>query len=224
MLSFSKKQNLSFITDYAIEKISFTSVNKIKPFFANLPVDPYLAGSYRFRRFSHVRVLGDRLVKLPHTFFFQSKDYNPLLGDVKREYPELEDGLLELDAFQEMVLTFFDFCRLCSNSTEIGVHQIRIIADPQHVGNPAPEGIHRDGVDLIGIVCIQREQLEGGETHLYQTKDGEPIFTKILNPGELLAFDDREFFHYTTPINAISMENGVRDVFVLTFPGLPYSD
>ena len=224
MLSLPNKQNLNFITSYAVEKISSVSVNRVKPFFENLPVDPYLAGSYRFRRFSHVRVLGHRLVKLPHTFFYQSKDYNPLLGNVKREYPELEDELLECDAFKEMILTFFDFCRLCSNSTEIGVHQIRIIADPQQVGNPAPEGIHQDGVDLVGIVCIQRDQIEGGETHLYQTKEGGPIFTKILNPGEMLAIDDREFFNYTTPINAISIENGVRDVFVLTCPGLPYSD
>ena len=224
MLSLPKKQNLNFITSYAVEKISSVSINKLKPFFATLPVDPYLAGSYRFRRFSHVRVLGHDLVKLPHTFFFQSKDYNPLLGDVKREYAELGDELLKLDAFKEMVLTFFDFCRLCSTPTEIGVHQIRILASPQQLGDPAPEGVHRDGVDLVGIVCIQREQLEGGETHLYQTKEGDPIFTKILNPGELLAFDDREFFHFTTPINAISKENGVRDVFVLTCPGLPDSD
>jgi hypothetical protein len=141
------------------------------------------------------------------------------LGDVAREYLELEDELIQLPDFQTLVLDFFEFCRHCSSSTEVGVHQIRITAD-QQMGNPAPEGIHRDGVDLIGIVCVNRDGIEGGETHLYPAKDRGPVFAKVLAPGELLVVNDHRFFHYTTPVQARSTR-GVRDVFVLTCPGLP---
>ena len=187
----------------------------------DLPADPYLEGNYRLRRLSRFQLSESGLVKLPHNLFFQSQKYNPLLGDVVREYAELDDALTELEDFQKIVWEFFEFCKICSAPKEVGVHQIRIFADSQEIGQPAPEGIHRDGVDLVGIFCVNRERIEGGETHLYKSKDGNPIFSKILNPGELLTFNDHQFFHFTSIIKAISSrEKGIRDVFVFTCPGL----
>ncbi|HCF27855.1 MAG TPA: hypothetical protein DEV81_11805, partial [Cyanobacteria bacterium UBA11049] len=91
---------------------------------------------------------------------------------------------------------------------------------PSNYGNPAPEGIHRDGTDFIGIFSANRENIQGGETHLYIDKKEKPVFKKILHPGELLLVNDREFFHFTTPIKPTSDAQGVRDVFVLTCPSL----
>ena len=34
----------------------------------------------------------------------------------------------------------------------IGVHQIRIIANDDDMGKPAPEGIHRDGFDFVAVI------------------------------------------------------------------------
>ncbi len=222
MLTLLKDQNFNCINDYALERLDSISLDKLKNFFVNLPADPYLKGNYRFRRFSRFKVSSNTLVKLPHSYFFQNKEYNPLLGDVKREYPELDNKLIELEDFQKIVLGFFEFCQLCSTFDEIGVHQIRIAASSQHIGSPAPEGIHRDGVDLVGIFCVNRERIEGGETHLYKSKNDRPVFQKILNLGELLVFNDHQFFHFTSPIKAISSEDGIRDVFVFTCPGLPF--
>jgi hypothetical protein len=222
MLILLKEQNFNCINDYALERINTVSLDKLKRFFVNLPVDPYLKENYRFRRFSRFKVTSNTLVKLPHSYFLQNKEYNPLLGDLKREYPELDNKLIELEDFQKIVLEFFEFCQLCSTFNEIGVHQIRIAASSQHIGSPAPEGIHRDGVDLVGIFCVNRERIEGGETHLYKSKNDRPVFQKILNLGELLVFSDRQFFHFTSPIKAISSEDGIRDVFVFTCPGLPF--
>lgn len=220
MLLSLKNQNVNSFTSYALEALTTVDIDKLKPFFDDLPVDPYLKGSYRFRRLSHFRVEADRLVHLPHRLFFQTKDYNPLLGNVVREYPELADALIELEDFQKTVLEFFEFCKLCSTANEIGVHQIRITSSSQHMGSPAPEGIHRDGVDLVGIFCVQRRGVEGGETHLYRSRQEQPIFDKILNPGELLVFSDRQFFHFTSEIKTSSIKQGIRDVFVFTCPGL----
>lgn len=220
MLNLSKPKEFSCLTSYVLEAITSVDVKPLQRFFADLPADPYLEGNYRFRRLSHFQIAGDRLVKLPHRRLFQSKTYNPLLGDVIREYPELDDELVELEEFQKVLWEFFQFCQLCSTHTEIGVHQIRTTASSQKMGNPAPEGIHRDGVDLVGIFSVNREQIEGGETHLYTDRNGAPVLTKILSPGEFLVFRDDEYFHYTSPVNAIGAGEGVRDVFVLTCPGL----
>lgn len=220
MLSLSKPKEFNCLTSYVLEMVTAVMMNKLQPFFDDLPVDPYLKGNYRFRRLSHFQISGDRLIKLPHRQLFQSKEYNPILGNVVREYPEIDDELIESEDFQKVVWEFFQFCQLCTNYNEVAVHQIRTIASSQQIGNPAPEGIHRDGVDLVGIFSVNRSGIEGGETHLYTEKDSKPAFTKILSPGEFLVFKDSQYFHYTTPVKAIATEQGVRDVFVLTCPGL----
>ncbi len=213
------KPETNCLASYVLEMLSTIHVEQFVPSFDRLPPDPYLKGNYRFRRLSHFKVSGDRLIRLPHRQLFQSKAYNPLLGDVVREYEELEDSLIQQIDFQSMIWEFFQYCQLCSNSNEIAVHQIRTTASSQKLGNPAPEGIHRDGVDLVGIFSVHRYGVEGAETHLYPSKKGDPVFSKVLNPGEFLIFRDNQYFHYTSPIKTIADE-GVRDVFVLTNPGL----
>lgn len=234
MLNLSKpeefvKPEANCLASYVLEMLTAINVDEIKPSFTHLPEDPYLEGNYRFRRLSHFKVVGDphssseaaRLIKLPHRRLFQSKQYNPLLGDVVREYAELEDELVQLEGFQRLIWEFYQFCQLCSTSTEIGVHQIRTTANWGKEGNPAPEGIHRDGVDVVGIFSVNRHGIDGGETHLYKQTDAkQPVFSKVLNPGEFLVFKDDQYFHYTSPVNAIALEQGTRDVFVLTCPGL----
>lgn len=220
MFNLSKPKEYNCLASYVLEMMTAVDVSKFKPFFDDLPADPYLEGNYRFRRLSHFQVAGDRLVTLPHRQLFQSKTYNPLLGDVVREYAELDDRLIELEDFQKMVWEFFQFCQLCTDLNEVGIHQIRTTASSQQMGNPAPEGIHRDGVDLVGIFSVGRSGIEGAETHLYQDKQGSPVFSKVLNPGEFLVFKDDQYFHYTTPVKAMTTELATRDVFVLTAPGL----
>lgn len=204
---------------FTLRKVNSINVASFKPFFNDLPVDPYIKGNYRLRRLSRFMVTGEELIKLPHGHLFQSKEYNPLLGDIKREFAELNDALIQLDVFKTLVLAFADSCKLHPEA-EIGVHQIRTTCSPDNLGNPAPEGIHSDGTDFIGIFAVDRDNIQGGETHLYQAKKEKPIFNKILQPGELLLVNDHEFFHFTTPVKPLTDAQGTRDVFVLTSPSL----
>jgi len=204
---------------FTLRKVNSINPEGFKPFFNNMPIDPYIKGNYRSRRLSRFTVSGDQLIKLPHGYFSQSKEYNPLVGDVKREFAELDDALIELDIFRNLVLAFSDSCKLHPEG-EIGVHQIRIICSPDNLGNPAPEGIHQDGTDFIGIFSVDRDNIQGGETHLYTAKKEKPVFSKVLNPGELLLVNDHEFFHFANPIKPQTDAQGSWDVFVLTSPSL----
>ncbi|MDZ7959929.1 MAG: 2OG-Fe dioxygenase family protein [Aulosira sp. DedQUE10] len=204
---------------FTVRKVNSINLEGFKPFFNDMPIDPYIKGNYRSRRLSRFTVADDKLIKLPHGYLFQSKNYNPLVGDIKREFAELDDALIELDIFKNLVLAFTDSCKLHPEA-EIGVHQIRTTCSPDNLGNPAPEGIHQDGTDLIGIFSVDRENIIGGETHLYTAKKEKPIFNKVLHPGELLLVNDHEFYHFTTPIKPEIAAPGTRDVFVLTSPSL----
>jgi hypothetical protein len=208
---------------FALEKVDSIKLEGFKRFFTDLPVDPYIKGSYRLRRLSRFKISENQLVKLPHGYLFQSKNYNPLVGGIRREYSELDDGLVALDEFKKLVFEFSNYCKL-EPGIEIGVHQIRTTCSPDSYGNPAPEGIHRDGCEFVGIFSVDRDNVEGAETQLYVAKKENPVFNKVLKPGELLLVNDREFFHYTTPIKPVNPAQGTRDVFVLTAPSLLHND
>ncbi|MBW4681141.1 MAG: 2OG-Fe dioxygenase family protein [Microcoleus vaginatus WJT46-NPBG5] len=219
MITVLGSPNLDYAISFALENINSIKLEAFKRFFAEMPVDPYIKGKYRSRRLSRFKISGNDLIKLPHGFFYQGKAYNPLLGDIKREFAELDDQLIALDELKKLVFEFSTYCKLPPD-VDIAVHQIRISCTPSNFGNPAPEGIHRDGCNFVGIFAVDRHNILGGETHLYKAKKEKPLFNKILNPGELLLVNDNEFFHFTTPIKPIADGEGTRDVFVLTAPSL----
>ena len=119
MLTIPKTHTTACPISYALEALQSIGIEEMGKFFGNLPADPYLAGNYRFRRFSRFRVVDDRLVQMPHGYLFQSKDYNPLLGDVNREYEELDPELIALQDFQTIVLEFFEFANCVQRSTRL---------------------------------------------------------------------------------------------------------
>jgi hypothetical protein len=95
------------------------------------------------------------------------------------------------------------------------------VAQPGAPGDPAPEGIHRDGRALVGIFCCGRTRLSGGVTELHSSLTGDeaPLFRAALLPGEGVLVNDRlgeGVFHYTGPIEAAELPaEGLRDVIVL---------
>ncbi len=202
--------------DYKLEMFAGLDANCFAPFFDNLPVDPYIQGQFRRRRFSRFTGTPENLHRLEHKYFVQSSQVNKLAGGVKRDFPELEDHLIELGEFQRLIAAFVDFSKIDPLVREMGVHQIRIIASKDEKGEPAPEGIHQDGFDFVGIFCIKRHAISGGETHLYRAKDQPPIFDKVLQPGEFVMVNDRTLFHYASAVAPVGDAEGERDVFVIT--------
>lgn len=184
--------------------------------FERLPLDHYVEGSFRRRRLSRFRGSGKRLRHLRHAAFVQNTKVNQLLGNIRRDYEELEDSLIESSAFQSFICGIQDFYGFDVNSTVLGVHQIRIVCSEDQQGEPAPEGIHQDGFDFLTIACIDRQGVLGAATQLFRTPDAKPFFSEELAPGQWVHCDDRAVYHYTTPIRPAHSTPGHRDVFVVT--------
>src|SRR5258705_2717893 len=134
--------------DYKLERISNLDFAAFDRYFENLPLDPYIQGKFRLRRFSRFQGPPEDLKRLEHKYFEQSAAVNKLAGGVKRDFAELEDQLTALPDFQMLVAQFVDFSKIEPATSQIGVHQIRIVAGPGMMGEPAPEGIHQDGFDF----------------------------------------------------------------------------
>jgi hypothetical protein len=202
--------------DYKLERIRNLHFAVFDPYFQNLPLDPYVQGKFRLRRFSRFQGSPERLKRLEHKYFEQSAAVNKLAGGIKRDFAELDDQMLALPDFHMLVAQFVDFSKIDPEFAEIGIHQIRIVCSPDIVGEPAPEGIHQDGFNFVGIFCIKRENLIGAETHLYENPANPPIFAKELQPGEFVLVNDRRLYHFTSGMKPAGVGNGVRDVFVMT--------
>lgn len=188
-----------------------------------LTPDRYMAdgGTYRMRRYS--RFLLDargELVGRPHGPYVQSTDINRLNGGIERHFDpctvEFVTNPVLLGLLPALGSAFTQAHG--SHQWDIKLHPYRILATATAVGQPAPEGRHRDGVTYIMTLLIHRHQITGGASTVY-AEDGTELDTRTLQQrGEMLIADDRATLHSVTPIVAVTgARRGYRDVLVIAF-------
>jgi hypothetical protein len=196
--------------------------------WAHLEIDPYMAdgGRYRLRRhavFSAARTGPiERDAHQPH---YQSVDYNPLHGGIERWFEPVTDRV----AVGSTLTTILACCRSLFSSLSpdipgwrIEIHQFRIEARSGEAGRPTPEGLHRDGVDYVLVLLIQRRNIASGVTGIHAL-DGRPLgsFT-LTEPLDAAFVDDRRVAHGVTPIQPLDASApAYRDVLVVTFRSSP---
>ena len=186
---------------------------EIKPFFDSLVMDPYY-GTYRYKAVSRFNFIDDKIILLPHADFFQNKNYNPVAGDIIRSYPPIDVRIIETKYLSALFKKISNHIDLTAN-TCFTTHQIRVVSSKDKKGFAAAEGIHQDGYDFIALNCITKENITGGITSLY-TETKEKVFEKELVSGDILFVNDRQLFHYTTPIKNKTSEEGYRDMLIVT--------
>jgi hypothetical protein len=158
-----------------------------------------------------------RLVPLPAQAHFQSRDYNPLNGGIARWFAQVEQATLESPAFADLLGLCLAVFELGSSSLEIEVHQFRIEAGVT-AGHPTPEGMHRDGVDWVGIFLVERTNVDAGTTRIRVDGLVDLAEFTLVEPLDAAFIDDARVLHGVTPITVQDAESkGHRDVLVLTF-------
>lgn len=183
------------------------------PSFNNLPTNNYLDGQFRLRRYSHFLFDGATIKRLPTKSFVQTSDINNYQGDLERIYAEIEQSVVDSDAFIEMFKQFKHIGSV-SDATPIEVHQMRILAKDMPA-DTAPEGVHQDGYDRLGLFIVKRENITGGEINVHLNKTSSAFVTHSFDHGEFLVLNDRRFFHSAAPIVPLNQTVGYMDLFVL---------
>jgi hypothetical protein len=97
----------------------------------------------------------------------------------------------------------------------IEAHQFRIDT-AQGIGRPTPEGAHRDGVDFVAVILVNRVNVRGGETRVFESEGTSGVRFTMIEPWTALLLDDAKVIHETTPIQNDG-DGGVRDTLVITF-------
>ena len=190
----------------------------------SLEEDQYMADGGRYRKRRHATLAtqraGDRPRLMPYQAHFQTSDYNPLNGDIARYFAPILEDLLNSKTLVAL-LDFGNhlFSRISGqHQWHIELHQFRIEARDGQRGNPTPEGVHRDGVDFVIVVMINRVNIESGATTIYN-QDNQLVgeFT-LLNTFDMAIVNDKKVYHGVTPITQLdTSEEAYRDVLVMTF-------
>lgn len=189
-----------------------------------LQLDTYMADRGRYRRRRHAvfrigRVHGIRpQAPQPH---FQSLAYNRLNGGIERWYQPVETAIAHgptLNTLLQYAWSLFGTLAPDVADWFVEVHQFRIEAHPDREGLPTPEGVHRDGVDYVLVMLVDRHNIDRGTTTIHRP-DGEELgsFT-LTHPFDAALVDDARVCHGVTPVQPHDpVRPAWRDVLVVTF-------
>ena len=190
----------------------------------DLPVDPYLAEERRFRRRRFAVFSADNrgtVERQPHQPHLQAREYNRLFGGVERWFEPMAPAIGSGSTLQTVVRfccrTFGELAPTAQR-WRVEVHQFRIEARADAPGQPTPEGVHRDGVDFVLVMLVNRDNIVSGITTVYDLV-GHPLgdFT-LTDPFDATLIDDARVAHGVTAVTPLDPARaGNRDVLVVTF-------
>jgi hypothetical protein len=224
-----QRQGFAFVDGSAMRDLltPYGSLNDWTAFadsWNGLELDTYMADGGRYRRRRHAIYEATRdgaLIRQPHQPHFQALDYNPLNGGVARWFEPIETGV----GAGSSMTTILGFCRALFDSLAAGTlswrieaHQFRIEARSGEHGRPTPEGLHRDGVDYVLVLLVNRQNIASGVTSI-NSLDGVALghFT-LTDPLDAALVDDRRVAHGVTAVEPIDPSlPAYRDVLVVTF-------
>jgi len=190
----------------------------------DLGLDRFMAdgGRYRRRRFAAFSASPQGVIRKPHQPHYQSRDYNGLNGGVQRWFDPVLDAVAEHPVTQGVLglgLALFHPLTVDPPKTwHVELHQFRIEAGDGEAGLPTPEGAHRDGVDWVIVMLVNRCNVASGVTDVF-TPDGARLGAFTLErPRDGVFLDDHRVLHGVTAIRPLEPgEPARRDVLVATF-------
>ena len=189
--------------------------------------DTYLAsrGRERKRRYAAYSVSVDGGIKRePHQPHYQPLQYNPLQGDIDRWFDPVLPAVAEsssLRAILEFSRDLFTGLRPGIAAWQLELHQFRIEARSGMAGEPTPEGVHRDGVNYVLVLLVDRANIAEGTTTIH-AEDGRELghFT-LTAPFDAALVDDSRVLHGVTAVTPIDAAKPAhRDVLVVTYRAL----
>jgi hypothetical protein len=205
-----------------VAKLAGCSLDELKalaPSWDHLELDNYLkdGGRYRRRRHSCFVDSGAELTQSAHRAHWQPIEYNALHGGMHRLFEPIEPATVAQPAWNRLLRAVGNVCSQVKDQRPwyVEAHQFRIDT-ASGIGRPTPEGAHRDGVDFVAVILVDRANIKGGETRVFEANGPEGKRFTMLEPWTMLLLDDAAVVHETTPIQPDG-GNGHRDTLVLTW-------
>ena len=208
--------------------VADTALLPLAPTWNDLPRDAYLkdGGKYRSRRHSSFvqTVATGELTQVAHRAHWQPVDYNALHGGIERMFEPIAPSVCDSAAWRGLLSGLGSTFAVLNVQSQwfIEAHQFRIDT-AEGIGRPTPEGAHRDGVDFVAVILVNRQGVKGGETRVFDAHGTSGVRFTLTEPWSVLLLDDARVIHETTPIQPDG-PSGVRDTLVLTYRAKSFQD
>jgi hypothetical protein len=204
----------------ALAGVDAGALDALRPSWQTLPPDQYLRDGGRYRRRRHACFVaeGAALARVAHRAHWQPLEYNALHGGIERWFEPVDDAVAASAGWRQLLLGLAATASGLRGPQPwfIEAHQFRIDT-AGGIGRPTPEGAHRDGVDLVAVVLVDRQGVKGGETRVFDATGPAGLRFTLLQPWSALLLDDARVIHETTPIQPASSDvGGHRDTLVVT--------
>ena len=198
--------------------------NVLHQYWENLCLDHHLkdGGAYRQRRHScYIQDIDSTtLTQTPHRAHWQPTVFNALHGGYDRMFEAIEPAVSTDASFLNLISTLGQtFAQIhTTRRWFIEAHQFRINTNGG-IGRPTPEGAHRDGVDFVVVMMLDRHHVKGGETRVFKVDDTNGVRFVMQEPFTTILLNDEKVIHETTPIQPKEpgMSDCWRDTLVLTY-------
>ena len=192
--------------------------------YSDLPPDDYLpgAGKYRFRRYGRFSFSPESgvLHRLPHEDYYQSRDINRVTGGFVRKFAPLLDTTFANPFLQELIR--FDFCQFplaaAAGAWEVHAHLIRVRANESEMGQPTPEGIHRDGAEYVTVHLAELVNAGGGHVSIYDADRNLLSTFRLEQALDCYLFHDASLWHEAAPIYPLAPgHEAIRSILTFDF-------
>jgi hypothetical protein len=190
----------------------------------DLALDTHLPDGHRYRRRRHgtfsARAGERHFRREAHAPHYQGVEYNKLVGGIERWFepirPEVAAGAT-FTTIVEFGLALYG-ALMPQSDWHIEAHQFRIEARPDAAGQPTPEGVHRDGVDFVTVMLVDRVNIASGTTTMHAL-DGRELGSFTLTQAcDAALVDDNRVMHGVTPVQPVERAKPAwRDVLVVTY-------
>jgi hypothetical protein len=172
----------------------------------------------------HDELTGYDCWQLPQYAMQQSIKYNPVHGDMRREYPYIAESITDSGDFRRLLLHYASFFGWRDAVVLVQFQRVDCMAG--RVGLPAVEGFHQDGNRHVAMLVVNRHNItdDSGMSQYAMDDKGKKadklIFNSVIPAGHLIYWNDKRVWHYGTELTVADPEvnggRGVRDIIIMS--------
>jgi hypothetical protein len=161
---------------------------------------------------------------LPQYAMQQSILYNPVHGDMRREYPRISESIINSEDFHRLLMHYAIFFGWSDAIVLVQFQRVDCFVNRK--GQPTVEGFHQDGNRHVGMLIVNRNNItdDSGVSQYVMDDNGKKtddlIFDAVIPPGTLIYWNDKRVWHYGTDIKVADANanggRGTRDIIIMS--------